>query len=619
MNIFKRFLCIFFILIFCISFFYQPIYVYAADTSGGGASRYAPKEKETFGEWVDRTGEFHQKLLYFFCCQVGALADKDFVKFYGNSETFKEIISKKNASDLLKFDSSGFTFSKELGEYIKQVLKEYAEKNSGYKIVSTTSIKNINPSSFYDRYGYNTVNALVNKYGYIGVRKGRYKTLGDGYILADMSQFLNGDNGLYLYSDSSSWYFCKALNYTTWEKTISTVYYINNSNLEGSILDTWDEVEKFCSDNNNSMKITTELTEWNYYIYKNVSYFPTSPSNATSVSIISKDGHRVLVFNSQDALINYSVDHRSVYFGSKFYEDTGAVTGSYDDLKDWLDGKYDDLWRRLKDLIPEGSTISEEELEKIIDKLLDQLDEIGDKIDEGNQQTNNLLQQILNALNKLDNTMASALSSITFDTSVIEQYLARILGDLDYISAKLDEITYDEAEEKTDSFLSALTSAFSEIVNVGKTKFPLSLPWDVYNILNIFSGGSESVAAYENFNMEYSADEGIVLFSEDGNRIDADDVLSALDFSDSSPPVSLYGHEETPDNPIRPPGSNSKAPRFEIPFKIVSWGVDETLVIDLYKFEVISQLSRTLLTAYFVFGLIKLTFTVVGFGNEVFK
>ena len=59
-----------------------------------------------------------------------------------------------------------------------------------------------------------------------------------------------------------------------------------------------------------------------------------------------------------------------------------------------------------------------------------------------------------------------------------------------------------------------------------------------------------------------------------------------------------------------------KAPYFELPLVIKGWGIDELIIVDMKRFQVLSNLSRSLFSLIFAIGLIKLTFLVVGMRKE---
>lgn len=55
-----------------------------------------------------------------------------------------------------------------------------------------------------------------------------------------------------------------------------------------------------------------------------------------------------------------------------------------------------------------------------------------------------------------------------------------------------------------------------------------------------------------------------------------------------------------------------KAPRFELPLKVERYGIDETIVVDMVRFQVLSDLSRSIFSLLFALALINLTIKVIG-------
>lgn len=55
-----------------------------------------------------------------------------------------------------------------------------------------------------------------------------------------------------------------------------------------------------------------------------------------------------------------------------------------------------------------------------------------------------------------------------------------------------------------------------------------------------------------------------------------------------------------------------KAPRFELPLKVERYGIDETILVDMVRFQVLSDLSRSIFSLLFAMVLINLTIKVIG-------
>lgn len=59
-----------------------------------------------------------------------------------------------------------------------------------------------------------------------------------------------------------------------------------------------------------------------------------------------------------------------------------------------------------------------------------------------------------------------------------------------------------------------------------------------------------------------------------------------------------------------------EVPKYEIPFKLENYGIDEVLVIDFEQFSVVSKISRMLLTILYMVALMNLTIKVLGIGKD---
>ncbi len=60
-----------------------------------------------------------------------------------------------------------------------------------------------------------------------------------------------------------------------------------------------------------------------------------------------------------------------------------------------------------------------------------------------------------------------------------------------------------------------------------------------------------------------------------------------------------------------------ETPRIEVPFIIESLGIEESIVIDLSGYGLLSRISRSLMAVLFVLGLIKMTPTMLSFGKDL--
>lgn len=121
----------------------------------------------------------------------------------------------------------------------------------------------------------------------------------------------------------------------------------------------------------------------------------------------------------------------------------------------------------------------------------------------------------------------------------------------DPVSPTINNPVTDEAEDISDEmdeiadYVPELADDLGGVVDTFKKKFPFSIPWDIFYILN--------------------------------------------------------GLATTP-----------KAPYFELPLKVERYGIDETIIVDMSRFQVLSDLSRSIFSMLFMIVLINLTIKVIG-------
>ena len=181
--------------------------------------------------------------------------------------------------------------------------------------------------------------------------------------------------------------------------------------------------------------------------------------------------------------------------------------------------------------------------------------------------------------------------------SALSEQLSVITDQLDFISMEIGDMTQAQVEEKTDSFLSQLTSMFGEVAALVKTKFPFSMPWDVGNFFSVLGGDTVEVRASDGSVRLVNAYAAVpaVLSDEDhggGGHSRGDPLLSTVqEMSDSGAPV------------------------FRLPIVVASAGIDEEIVVDLSSFEYVHVISRGMLTVLYCLALMNLTFKVVDLGK----
>lgn len=617
---FKLFPIFLSIMIVFLSIFQYSITAYASGGSYGGGGHMRDdgsfwytqdKVYDSFGDFISNEAD---KLIAYGISVVKAVSDGDFVKYIQNDAAFQDYFNPSHiiySDDIDGNGTEGIVFSDELTVYMKQALLEYAEEANGFTLMHTINYNSIPPSMFThagaSSYMYNTFRALVMENGCIAVYTTSFSTASlsvcrpfhdsdDPVAFVKKGKNADGISILVDIYDACTWQkvFFPIKAFTTLISGTGT-YRIYNS---------WDDV--------GDISRNTKSTD-NFFVYENISTY-WGGNFGKGYYLFSTDGRKVKVFNSVDAMKNYTAGYRSVYFGSGFYEDPGEIKVSFDDLEKYLDGKYDDFFKDLKDLIGKETDneddLSEEDLEKLVDKILDKMDESGND-DPGNNTGDN------------SGLLQSMLSTISGYLDDILMYLESILTDLDYIVLQMQDMTEEEVNDKSDSVISEFTGAFSEIADMMSRKFPFSIPWDIKNLYVALSGGKEPgiQTLADDIGIEDFFDSDTSPPRSGGRLVD---VVVYPSPSRSSPAADGYGimplvADEDMGNisPVPPSGgvspSDTGAPVFKIPLVIKSAGINSALLIDMSNFDTVSEISRTTFLLIFLYQLFLLSMRVFEF------
>lgn len=561
----------------------------------------------------------------FVASSLGAIVNgSDFSQFMKNYEAYKNYVLNGSLTENVTISQDNtITFSEDLTACMKQALIEYAEETNGFKLIATTDYHDLSASDFASGYVYHSFRNIVHENGLVAVTGGGVsgnvckQSLSFAFFLPfDKDSIKNnnssgsvslvkasGYNSPYyekaLYYDSLSWDW---LNYTVYD---CKVYYnTDEGHTAYKVITSFDE----CEEKTSGLKTDFQDVGYSYIGWNPVLNFS---KNFSGYFLYSTDGRKLKVFNSLNALKNYTTGDRSVYFGSGFYDDPGEIQVSFDDLEKYIDGKYDSFFDDLKDLIGDNEdNLTEEDLEKLVDKILDKMDDIGGNNKPGDNTGDN--SGILDGIADILEGITSAISGYL---DAILMYLESILTDLDYIVLEMQDMTEEEVSTKSDSVISELSDAFSEIGDVMSQKFPFSIPWDIKNLYVALSGGKEP---------------GIQSLSDDIG-------IGGL-YHDSSPPSASSGKlidvivYPSPDDgtmplvadedmgnitPVPPSGdasfTDSGAPVFKIPFVIRSAGVNAAVLLDMSYFDTVSAFSRTLFLLIFLHQLFLLSMRVFEF------
>lgn len=532
---------------------------------------------------VNKIVEGSTTYLCYLIAEIGALYNYDFGSFLQNRSDFLDYWNEDN----ITYDEATdeITFSQDLIIYVKEQLQEYQYNEYGYQVLHTIKYYDIPVSAFPDSISYRTMCELVKTYGIIGINRW------NAMQFYDLSPYLEGSSGFYASIFSSNSIYSKLMDYTSWTNTYLDEYFIYTSDLT-DVAYSWEDLAEMIEQGSSGFTYTgTTSSSHTYKAYYDKGQAPSSIKYSSDVFLVSYDGCDVLVFNSATALQNYSVDKRGVFTTSGFYEDTGALTVSLDDLTSSIDD-LTDLLGQFQDLLGEqGSGLTESQLEELLQKFLDEffnrLDESGSG-DEDDSSTSSgdsgsdIPDGFFDSVKSYYRSVLAYLSAILSNVQNLS-YIAETSGSDDEDSTDLFDLIkgiFDDPEAGSQEAADELSASFSDLASSMTKKFPFSIPWDVYALFGVFAGtgssGTQTVSTY-------SALDGA----------DADTL------SDGVQILSLDGTED------------HDAPYFELPLVINSFGIEETVVIDLEKFQSVSTVSRVFLCLLFCVFLMKFTIKIV--------
>lgn len=584
---------------------------------------YALPKRLRDGTWIDvPISEYGEEISYFIqyaVNQMGAFFTKDFETWLKNNETYQDLYDdngrlEKNVS--IDTKTGEVTYTKEIMIVLKNAVDEYAkeenskEENGGFYLLPTTNISDVPVDRFISSQQMRTFRNIVLEKGCLAVRV-RFEQ-----PIRFVDPFSDPDHPILLVGDLSnlnrletaphlpvgSYFFCA----NCW----------NNHSYRVKVFPENDKIYTSVSDGiDYKSALSYDLNRvWAFTNFD----FANHGSISEDFVLYSATGEIVRVFVSQNAAKNYTVGNRKVYFTENYYNYVPEdLSVSIDDLQK----SVDDLQKVIDELLKQiGNDTSEKEIMDLLKQILEELRNQqgsggggggggGDvTVDIDLSSTNSLLSKILAKVSQIfdkmsetaGNTMDSVVDSIKNLERMLNKYLAAITGDLDDIKGKLDQMTEEEFGEKTDSFLSETMDSFSEIGGVAKTKFPFSLPNDMRLLIE---------------------------------RITVKPVETVSLYSDSTSQVIPYSVEHGGGGASRPPGgiayveqgtagecfalSPTGAPLIRCPIVIKSRNIDFSIVIDLSEFDKVATLSRTFLTLLFVYGLLNLTFKVMGLWGDL--
>ncbi len=606
---------------------------------------YAFPKRLLDGTWVDvPLSELAEEVSYFISYglnQLGVVVHGgNFEQWLKNNDTYKDLYDDNGRlakNIVVDTETGNVTYKKELMVVLKNAVDDYAKENEPYTIYKTIGKYDANLPSGMKKNMWDTMVNLLNESpsGIIafGVQDSSYQE----FAFTDVGHQFSKISPVKVNDFSVCFY-----NNETWGSMIMNMHFVKLLP-EDEPIKSWEEVK------------SKSYKDTQYYNFENpmcrdflalsMSYATKYPQyvdmhndityrfeGSSKIPLISNDGRRIRVYNTYADFQNATIGKRSVYYTSKYYDYVPEdLSVSIDDLQKTVDD-LKDVIDKLLDQITNDT--SEDEIEELLRQILEELKNNQDSggggsgggggdvtVDIDLSTTNTLLSKILAKVTQIfdkmsetaGNTMDSVVDSIKNLERMLNRYLSAITGDLDDIKGKLDQMTEEEFGEKTDSFLSETMDSFSEIGGVAKTKFPFSLPNDMRLLIERIT-----VKPAENASLHSDTISHVTPYSgEHGGGGSTDGKPNPPGGGGASRPPGGIAYVEQGTAGECFTLSPTGAPLIRCPIVIKSRNIDFSIVIDLSEFDKVATLSRTFLTLLFVYGLLNLTFKVMGLWGDL--
>lgn len=588
-----------------------PISAFATHGGSGGVNHdkdaWIMKDTNTIN--VEDDGKVMYYIEYLLS-QAGAFVyDHDITKLMSNDQTMKSYIAKGY------YDSNEdkVVFPQETVTYVYNTFQTKMHETTPYYIAFSYPVNRLNYAAFNNQKNvYDTVNNLLadSKSGVIKIalRNTYFNNVPLTYIwFAEFEDFT--DVGFVKPSDGSV-NKGNAYRYSTWNFSKETIYQISLTP-DDSAIETISEFKEKAT----ATKTYQDSSPINLWQIKLCDETMAQTNGATALwggnsinawlHLVTSTRRSFRVFNSFDELANYSLGNRKVYYTSEYYDYVPAdVTVSLDDMVDTVD-QLDDVLNKLLDKIDDKTDESkiEELLGQILDEMKNQGGGGGGNESGGSYDDTGLLNILSGYFSSVLSYLEGIASGITEGFATLADQLDAVIVELGLIYESVEDMTEDEVSEKTDSLLSSLMAAFSEIGALLKTKFPFSVPWDFYTFLSLM-GGKE---------IQVESDTGTVMLSAYG--FPDDGIMPLVGEPDDG--EYDYPNGDGTSTTVVWDNNPYDAPVFEIPLVIASAGIDSGIKIDLAPFDPVSKISRAMLTILYCIGLLNLTFKIISLGKEL--
>ena len=633
--------CLAIIIVF-LNFFSVCTPVFAADHGGSGGTDHDSlyTEKETVRAFIKEYFVDQRGFWVYAACQVGAFVKGDFADFAEQYKSMEDYLNSEQDIGVYidsEGNETGFYLSKEFMAQLKALLEEYAkteqtkEENGGFYLLPTTKFDEVPASYFINSQQFRTFRNIVIEKGVLAVLT-QYR----GLPMRFVDPFSDPDHHILLVGNLSD---MNLLQKYSWYPVYSSFFCAYDWKNEGFRTQTFPESDQIYTSVSDAVDYPYTNINDEYRSNAMINFDVENHGNISEQAWIlySTTGERVRVFVSQNAAKNYSVGSRKIYFSENYYSYVpDDLTVSIDDLQK----SVDDLQKIIDELLEKiGNDTSEKEIEELLRQILEELrknpgsggggsgsgdvtvsvdlketnswlskiyNRLGDILAKMSETAGQSMDEVVNSIGTSNGWLKKIADSIEDLKNTLVKYLKTITSDLDDIKDQLEDMSEEEFNDKTDSFLDDATGSFSEIGELAKTKFPFSIPNDMKNFLAVLAQTSPEAAGL------YSVEsDGISLYSgEHGGG------GSSRPGSDGFIYVEHGGHGGG--GVSRDPAEVvNGAPVFALPIVLERYGIEEYVIIDMAPFEPVSKLSRSLFTMMFMLCLFNLTFKVMGLWGDL--
>ncbi len=529
--------------------------------------------------------------------------DKELSETWDNPEWRKENITivTENGVPRLKI-------SKNASQLVLDITKKANKEpdNGGYELLKTVPASKI--SSLY----FNNPTHIKSMYNLLNDNNG---IIGLGYIYGDALYYKIPENIFFVKRPSSYNYMGTLYDFictNTYQNMVSGVKSYTGFRVKGpdsNIVSGWNDVNLYNGSSN-----------WNksfFALYDSFSFWTNlqegkNPMNVTGWGyIVTNSGVSIPVFNTIDDAVAYSVANNLYYTSSDYTGEGKEIIIEFDQIDNITNGYYDDMYALLQQLIEQkgGNSLTPEQLQQIVDDVRASFGLLKDEINKGFQQQDILIQKNSGILQNI----ADALNEFFRQTKEFREYMDKMFSD--FINGQ--KYTPPNTEPSTEPGTGTDTGDGTDDTGGGLLK-------KLYDTVK--SGFEDAVKELKKIKRWTALDTiidgagfitDIITFVTD--LLDPDKAADAVAEFVANGADALAGVKELVDGkfPFCIPvdilvlmqtlAHEPETPRFEIPFVLERYGIEEKVVIDLKDFQIISDISRTFLTILWCCTLMNLT------------